>query len=473
MRPVSMLVGIALLAAGAAQAAEVPTVMNYQGRLTDNTPEQAPIDTGLPMVFRIFDAASGGVEQWSESWPSVSVVQGIFSVLLGSNGVPLPPSVFGGGADRYLQIEVDGEVLLPRQQLGSAAYASKAESAADAARLGGVAAASWQRRVGGTCPSGASIRSIDAAGGVVCETDDAGLSAETDPKVGVLAAGRYPRWGGSSLINGDLYASAGNVGVFTSNPQEDFHVFRDDADVARIYATGAGQGAGMLFAGESADYGGGIAYDGDEQPNIVGDLDRVTLFRRSGGLDTDVLSFSTTSNDVRMSGSLNVATGWVGTHPSYGPGYLGLWRNGLDYTLLGNDNVTQLNAPNASGNIQLRVGNVIKMRVDGSTGTVSIPGTLDVDGTARLGLQTVLASYPLGQAMPCPLYGGGTCYTGSGCATCPAGSEVIGGGCSGGSPGYSSIASSHPNGESWCCESSYDIAGKVDTAYAVCARIGF
>ena len=86
-------------------AAQVPSVMNYQGRLTDNTPSQDPITDILPIEFRIYGSAMGQDLVWSESWGAVDVVDGIFSVLLGSNGAPIPTTVFTGvagtGTDRY------------------------------------------------------------------------------------------------------------------------------------------------------------------------------------------------------------------------------------------------------------------------------------------------------------------------------------------------------------------------------------
>ena len=58
-------------------AAQVPSVMNYQGRLTDNTPSQDPITDILPIEFRIYGSAMGQDLVWSESWGAVDVVDGV------------------------------------------------------------------------------------------------------------------------------------------------------------------------------------------------------------------------------------------------------------------------------------------------------------------------------------------------------------------------------------------------------------
>jgi hypothetical protein len=127
---VFMVLFVAMIATAA--VAQTPTVMNYQGRLTDNTPGQTPIDTTLPMDFFIYDVSVGGAFLWNEPWGGgVTVVGGIFSVLLGSNGVPLTSAVFTGGSTRYLEIIVNGETLTPRQQLGTVGFADVAASADD------------------------------------------------------------------------------------------------------------------------------------------------------------------------------------------------------------------------------------------------------------------------------------------------------------------------------------------------------
>ena len=98
----------------------VPVILNYQGYLTDTLGN--PINNGsLAMIFKIYDAATGGNELWSES-RTVDVDQGIFQVVLGSSN-PIPDSVFTGGTDRWLELIVDGNILSPRTRITSVGYA--------------------------------------------------------------------------------------------------------------------------------------------------------------------------------------------------------------------------------------------------------------------------------------------------------------------------------------------------------------
>ena len=114
-----------------AAAPSVPTVISYQGRLTDPGTGQPMADGSYNMRFRIYDAATGGALLWQEPAAadpaaSVPVTGGVFTVLLGSS-VALDASVFAGGS-AYLEVEVNGETLAPRQQIGAVAYALVAET---------------------------------------------------------------------------------------------------------------------------------------------------------------------------------------------------------------------------------------------------------------------------------------------------------------------------------------------------------
>ncbi|MHC4844315.1 MAG: hypothetical protein ACYTEE_10980, partial [Planctomycetota bacterium] len=119
--------------------ATVPGTINYQGYLTDSGGN--PIGSGgavtRGITFTIYDAASGGTSKWTENHTSVSVINGIFSVILGdttAGGTSLitPVGILSGGS-RWLGVKVTGETLemTPRQKLTGAAYSIRANLAED------------------------------------------------------------------------------------------------------------------------------------------------------------------------------------------------------------------------------------------------------------------------------------------------------------------------------------------------------
>lgn len=123
----ALLLAIALLPGLALAQAETPTprLLPYQGRLlrAGGAPE-----AGTPrLTFRIYDTATGGTALWSET-QSVPLTNGFYAVFLGS--VASFPETLFDGRDRWVTISVDdGPELLPRQQIGSVAYAITATNA--------------------------------------------------------------------------------------------------------------------------------------------------------------------------------------------------------------------------------------------------------------------------------------------------------------------------------------------------------
>ncbi|MCH2348236.1 MAG: hypothetical protein MK299_12745, partial [Pseudomonadales bacterium] len=94
----------------------VPRLLSYQGFLTVGN--AGPVNDGQYTVdFRLFDEEEGGSEFWTETH-LLTIADGLVSALLGSNGFPIETVPMNS----YLEIEIDGNVLSPRQQITSVLY---------------------------------------------------------------------------------------------------------------------------------------------------------------------------------------------------------------------------------------------------------------------------------------------------------------------------------------------------------------
>jgi hypothetical protein len=107
--------------------ADVPEVINYQGKLTDSGGNA--LDGTYSMTFYLYDAETGGSSLWNET-QSVNVLAGIYNVKLGAIN-PLDVSLFTNEHiySLYLEVVVGGETLSPRQRLTSTAFSMKAGDA--------------------------------------------------------------------------------------------------------------------------------------------------------------------------------------------------------------------------------------------------------------------------------------------------------------------------------------------------------
>lgn len=124
-RIITALMAAALFTAGLAVQAAVPSVVSYQGKLTDLSGQPVTDGTYI-MDFSIYTDSSRGTPVWVEPGRSVQVSGGVFTVLLGEQS-PLSASVFAG--DRWLGVIVNGIELTPRTKLASAPYAFRAHTA--------------------------------------------------------------------------------------------------------------------------------------------------------------------------------------------------------------------------------------------------------------------------------------------------------------------------------------------------------
>jgi hypothetical protein len=115
-----------------APAAASTGTIAYQGRLADSV--GAPLTGTYNMIFRLYDAATGGTPLWSEPWTGsngVKVSDGLFNVMLGSL-TTMPQSVIAGRSQLFLGITVGtDDEMAPRVQLGSVPFAVQALTVPD------------------------------------------------------------------------------------------------------------------------------------------------------------------------------------------------------------------------------------------------------------------------------------------------------------------------------------------------------
>lgn len=132
MKSIGMAITLAvLLLVSAFAAAEVPHLINYQGRLTDSI-GQPVADATYSVQFSIHADSTGTFSPplWTET-QDVTTAEGLFDVLLGSVE-PISPTLFDGSV-RYLGITIASNPEgLPRLPIVSVPYALTAGSVVDA-----------------------------------------------------------------------------------------------------------------------------------------------------------------------------------------------------------------------------------------------------------------------------------------------------------------------------------------------------
>jgi len=150
--------------------AEIPHLINYQGRLSDAN--DTPITGTRQITFRFYNVASGGTPLWEET-QSVTINRGIFNVLLGSStNLDLPFD-----EQYYLGIKMESDIeMSPRQRIASGAYAFRAKEVDNAVPPGAIIM--W---TGSSCPPGwrrmAELDGKFLAGGTTYNTAAGGSSA--------------------------------------------------------------------------------------------------------------------------------------------------------------------------------------------------------------------------------------------------------------------------------------------------------
>lgn len=236
-----------------AQVIPTPSLMNYQGRLTNPSGNPAPDGTYL-VRFSLWTAASGGTEKWSQTFNPVNVKNGTFAVVFNmANQFDL----FDGNL--YLEIKIGSDApLTPRQQLVSVAYAMKANSVPDGSITNSkILSVDWSKITGTpfltlNLPFVGSTNSPNPAFKVTNQTGY-GIWGEATGAGGTGVHGSTTHPAG---VGGFFYSSAGNALVGTAAGDQGTGVIGNANNLVHSggFFTNA-KGNGVFGRSEAGGYG--------------------------------------------------------------------------------------------------------------------------------------------------------------------------------------------------------------------------
>jgi hypothetical protein len=199
--------------------AQIPQTMSYQGRLTDLAGNAVANGT-YSITFKIYDVVSGGVALWTETWPSLQVSSGVFSVTLGS----ATPINLSFNKPYWLGMTVAaGTELSPRTVLASSPYSLSSASVVGSANVfpssGNVGIATTSP----TQPLQVNGSIYSTSGGFKFPDGTTQTSAATMGGSGTINyVAKFA--GPTSLQNSAIFESAGKVGIGTISPAEKLEI---------------------------------------------------------------------------------------------------------------------------------------------------------------------------------------------------------------------------------------------------------
>jgi len=266
--------------------------INYQGKLTDGA-SSTVADGTYNMVFRLYTVASGGTNIWTET-QSVTVTNGLFSVMLGSNtslaSVDFAQTVYLG-----VNIESDGE-MTPRKVLGAVPAAFEA---GNATTFGNIATSSFLRS---DQPDSIEATSASTLLSIIQNGTGNILSLfDGVTEVFTVADGGNVGIGTTTVINGSKLSVDGNVAI-----ERDSGYYIGNLPALKMY-DGPFLGRSNLFVGSDS-----AGFDPDEAFNnmSVGIQagQNITTGDRNTAVGTRALTAITMSDNNTSVGSFSLAT---------------------------------------------------------------------------------------------------------------------------------------------------------------------
>ena len=183
-------------------AAQVPSLINYQGRLTDGS--GSPVSGNRTMAVRLYDAATGGNMTYEETIGTVGVANGTYSFQFGASGNGIV-SVLSG--QDFLALTVNGTEESTRTRLLAVPYALKAKESADTQTLN-----SQVTSLNGTV-AGLSASQTTLAGNVTTlSTQVSGVSSNATAALGAVSE----LSGNVTSLGAQVNTLSGNVTTLTN-----------------------------------------------------------------------------------------------------------------------------------------------------------------------------------------------------------------------------------------------------------------
>ncbi|HMP97839.1 MAG TPA: hypothetical protein PKA51_13025 [Kiritimatiellia bacterium] len=105
--------------------AQVPALINYQGRLVDGS---SLVNGTVQLELSLYDAAVGGALLYTDANPSVTVIDGLYDTYLGDDTTFGALGTALASPQVWLEVVVNGTPLSPRERLVSVPYAMRAGS---------------------------------------------------------------------------------------------------------------------------------------------------------------------------------------------------------------------------------------------------------------------------------------------------------------------------------------------------------
>ena len=199
-----------------------PSTITYQGFLTSSS--GSPINASVTMTLSLYADATGGTALWTETQNNVAVVNGVYSVLMGSV-TPININTLPFDTTYYLGVKVGNNAeMTPRQVFASVPYSFRAmgadklnQTCADGQVLMySTTSSSWSCSTavgpqGSTGPQGTA--------GTNGSNGNTLLSGNTDPSAGTGANGDFYLNTASNKIFGPKAAGTWPAGVSLVGPQ--------------------------------------------------------------------------------------------------------------------------------------------------------------------------------------------------------------------------------------------------------------